>query len=270
MRNLRVFSCFVALLLLLSLGLSAAEYDSVLDKVKDTGVLVVGIAQTTPGAYIDIDTGEWTGFTVKIFEQLAAEIDVELEIRETSWDLFLMALNAGDFDVFGSTTFYLPTRALQVAYTDPLLYKGVGLVVAADDDRFNSLDDVKAAGDAVRVGVRLGAVEETVTPQFFPDAELVSYRTDTAPEIAEGVRAGIIDVWAADEVMQRIYLPSNPWAKLVGVVGSHPVGFVVRQGDDTWLSFLNSYIAFIRASGDLALYFEEFDQPLGTLYPPQF
>jgi len=266
----RLITVAVLLVLLVSVALSAAvDYNSVLDKVKSTGVLTVGLAQTTPGAYVDIDTGEWTGFTVKIFEGLAREMGVQLRIVETSWDLFLIALNNGDFDVFGSTTFYTPTRAMQVAYTDPLLYKGVGLIAAANDDRFNTLDDIKAL-DGVRIGVRLGAVEETVAPANFPGAEIVSYKTDTAPEIAEGVRAGIIDIWAADEVMQRLYLESNAWAKLIGVVGSHPVGFVVKQDDATWLSFLNSYIAYIRASGELAIYFEEFGQPLGTLYPPQF
>lgn len=265
----RFFVAVAMVLMCLSIMVGAADYDSVLDKIKATGVLTIGLAQTTPGAYIDIDTGEWTGFTVKVFEGLAKEMDVELQIVETSWDLFLIALNNGDFAVFGSTTFYLPTRALQVAYTDPILYKGVGLVAAADDDRFMTLDDVKAAA-GVKIGVRLGAVEETVVPQFVPDAEVISYKTDTAPEIAEGVRAGVIDIWAADEVMQRLYLLENDWAKLIGVVGSHPIGFVVRQGDATWLGFLNSYIAYIRGSGELAAYFEEFGQPIGTLYPPQF
>lgn len=264
------FAKLLAVVALLLAGLTlAVSAQSTLDRIQSTGVLTVGLAQTSPGSYIDIDTGEWTGFTVKIWESLAAEMNVELKIVETSWDLFLISLNNGDFDVFGATTFYLPTRALQVSYTDPLLYKGVGLLASANDDRFNSLDDVKAL-EGVRIGVRLGAVEETVTPQYVPGAEIVSYKTDTAPEIAEGVRAGTIDIWAADEVMQRQYLQSTDWAKLIAVVGSHPVGLVVKQSDSSWLAFLNSYIAYIRASGELAKYFEEFGQPMGTLYPPQF
>jgi len=256
-------------LLVTAAVVNAAEYTSVLDKIKATGVLKVGMAQTMPGCYIDINTGEWTGITVDLFKDLAEQMGVKLEIVETSWDLFMVALNNGDFDVFGSTTFYLPSRALQVDFTAPLFYKGVGLVCRADDDRFRSLDDVRAAPD-VRIGVRLGAVEETVVPQYLPNAEVVVYKTDTAPEIAEGVRAGAIDIWAADEVMQHLFLKKNPWARSIGVIGSHPVGFVVRQGDPTWLNFLNAYIDYIRASGDLANYFKKYGQPLSTLYPPKF
>lgn len=248
---------------------NAAKYDSVLDKVKAEGVLKVGMAQTTPGCYIDVETGKWTGITVDLFKDLAEEMGVRLEITETSWDLFMVALNNREFDVYGSTTFYLPSRALRVAYTVPLFYKGVGLIVAGEDKRFQNLSDVERH-KGVRIGVRVGAVEETVIPEFFPDAEIISYKTDTAPEIAQGIPAGLIDIWAADEVMQSLFLKKNPWARLIGVVGSHPIGLAVRPGDPAWLNFLDSYIEYIRASGMLAKYFKTYGQPLRTLYPPKF
>ena len=95
-----------------------AVASGVLNKIKEEGKLRVGMAQTTPGAFIDVDTGEWTGIHVDVAKELAKFLDVELEIVETSWDLFLPALNSGEFDVYMPGTFYTGARALQAAYTD--------------------------------------------------------------------------------------------------------------------------------------------------------
>lgn len=265
---MRRLSAFVMVSMLL-VGLAATGQQSALDTVKAKGVLRVGMAQTNPGCFIDINTGQWTGITVDLFTMLADQLGVRLEIVETTWDLFIVQLNNREFDVFGSTTFYTPTRSLQVSYTVPLFYKGVGLMCLATDTRFQSLEDIRNTPGVI-VGVRLGAVEETVVPRILPNARMDVYKTDTAPVIAEGLRAGTIDIWAADEVMQVLFQQQNPWGRIVAVIGSHPVGFVVRQGDDTWLNFLNSYITYVRSSGDLAIFFERYGQPLSTLYPPQY
>jgi len=74
---------------------SAVVNISTLAEIQERGVIRVGLAQTTPGAYIDIDTGEWTGINVDVANELAIFMGVELEIVETSWDLFLPALNNG-------------------------------------------------------------------------------------------------------------------------------------------------------------------------------
>ena len=241
-----------------------SETIGTLAEIQDRGVLRVGMAQTTPGAYKDINTGEWTGIHVDVANELAKFMGVELEIVETSWDLFLPALNAGEFDVYMPGTFYTGQRSLQAAYTIPVLYKGVSAIVRADDDRFSSLDDLN--NPEVIFAVRLGAVEAELGPKFFPDAEFVEYKTDEAPTIAEAVKVGNADVWLADEVLQAGYLEENDWAKLIGEpFGKYPIGYVVRYGDPDWLAYLNGFVGFMHSSGQMEIFVTRYGQSASTL-----
>jgi polar amino acid transport system substrate-binding protein len=242
----------------------AAPAESVLSKIKEEGVLRVGLAQTTPGAFKDVDTGEWTGIHVDVANELAKFLDVKLEIVETSWDLFLPALNSGEFDIYMPGTFYTGQRALQAAYTTPAYYKGVSAIVRADDDRFNSIEDFNQP--SIKLAVRLGAVEAELAPKFFPEAEIVEFKTDEAPTIAEAVKVGNADVWLADEVLQSQYLEENDWAKRVGEpFGKYPIGYVVRYGDADWLMYLNNFVEFMRSSGQMRVFVTRYGQDAGTL-----
>ena len=264
---------FVLSLVLMACGTTTAvpEVDAVasssggtLAEIQERGVIRVGMAQTTPGAFKDVDTGEWTGIHVDVANELAKFMGVELEIVETSWDLFLPALNSGEFDVYMPGTFYTGARSLQAAYSDPALYKGVSAIVRADDNRFSSVDDFNSPD--VTIAVRLGAVEAELGPKFFPNAEFVEFKTDEAPTVGEAVKVGNADVWLADEVLQAGYLKENDWAKLVGEpFGKYPIGYVVRYGDPDWLTYLNQFVGFMHSSGQMEIFVTRYGQSADTL-----
>jgi len=267
---------YVSLLLLLSFLLASCQSanpttdaqepaaESTLAKIQREGKIRVGIAATNPGAYKDVNTGEWTGINIDVAKELAKFMAVELEIVETSWDLFLPGLNNGEFDVFMPGTFYTGKRALQAAYTDPAYFKGVSAIVKAEDDRFQSTDDFNDPG--VKLAVRLGAVEAELAPKFFPNAEILEFKTDDAPTIGEAVKVGNADVWLADEVLQAGYLKENAWAKRVGEpFGKYPIGYVVRYGDSDWLAYMNAFVNFIRSSGQMRIFVERYGQDGATI-----
>src|SRR5690554_6401285 len=102
-----------AALIALSIVVGTATALGLLDNVRSSRVLTVGIAVTQPGAYKDIRTDEWTGINVEVARRMAELMGAELEIVETSWDLFLPALNAREFDIFMAGTFYTGERAMQ-------------------------------------------------------------------------------------------------------------------------------------------------------------
>jgi ABC-type amino acid transport substrate-binding protein len=237
---------------------------NVLDKIKSTGKLIVGIAPTNPGAYKDVNTSEWTGINIDVAKELAKFLNAELVIVETSWDLFLPGLNNGDFDIYMPGTFYTGARALQANFTDPAYYKGISAIVNADDNRFASIEDFNAKG--VKVAVRLGAIEADLGPKFFPAAEFVEFKTNDAPTIGEAVKVGNADVWVADEVMQTQYLKENPWAKKVGdSFGRAPISYVIRYGDADWLAFMNNFVEYLRSSGQMKIFLERYGQNTSTL-----
>lgn len=238
--------------------------NNVLETIKSTGKLIVGIAPTNPGAYKDVNTSEWTGINIDVAKELAKFLNAELVIVETTWDLFLPALNNGDFDIYMPGTFYTGTRAVQANFTDPAYYKGISAIVNADDNRFSSLEDFNKA--EVKIAIRLGAIEADLGPKYFPEAEFVEFKTNDAPTIGEAVKVGNADVWVADEVMQTAYLKENPWAKKIGeAFGRAPISYVIRYGDADWLAFMNNFVGYLRSSGQMKIFLERYGQDTSTL-----
>lgn len=267
MRLMRVIALSAAMVLLLSvttLGQTTSG-KSTLSRVVQTRVLRVGVAQTEPGAYFNPKTGEWEGINIDLAKILADQMGVELKIVETSWDLFIVALNDDKFDVFIPGAFYTLKRAMQVQFTTPVYYKGVSAMVRKDDDRFRSLTDLNKPG--VKIAVRLGAVEDDLAGKLFPRAEIVRFKTDTASTIGEAVRNKQADVWVADAVLQEQYLKQQTWGKVVGdVFGKTPLSWVIRYGDPDWASFLNIFVEWLRSSGQLEATIVKYGQAASTAY----
>jgi polar amino acid transport system substrate-binding protein len=267
MKVLRVAALVCVMVLLVSISVvgQPAAGTSVLERTARTRILRVGVAQTEPGAYFNPKTKDWEGINIDLARILADQMGVELEIVETSWDLFIVALDSDKFDVFIPGAFYTAKRAMQVQFTTPVYYKGVSAMVRKDDNRFGSLDDLNKPG--VTIAVRLGAVEDDLAGKLFPNATITRFKTDTASTIGEAVRNKQADVWVADAVLQEQYSKQQTWGKVVGdVFGKTPLSWVIKYGDHNWASFLNIFIEWLRSSGQLEATIVKYGQSASTVY----
>ena len=78
-----------------------AENNNVLNSIKESGKLVVGLsADYAPYEFHVIEDGQdkIVGFDVSLAEEIADELDVELEIKEMDFDALITALPAGKID----------------------------------------------------------------------------------------------------------------------------------------------------------------------------
>ena len=79
-----------------------AENNNVLNSIKESGKLVVGLsADYAPYEFHVIEDGQdkIVGFDVSLAEEIADELDVELEIKEMDFDALITALPAGKIDL---------------------------------------------------------------------------------------------------------------------------------------------------------------------------
>lgn len=76
-------------------GETAAVGD--IDKIKQAGVLVVGVTDFEPMDYIDAD-GNWVGFDADLATEFAKSLGVEVKFVEIDWDNKVMELNGGTVD----------------------------------------------------------------------------------------------------------------------------------------------------------------------------
>jgi polar amino acid transport system substrate-binding protein len=248
---------FIILTLLL-LSCSAAGYaastqqdvasGSTIEAIKKKGVLKVGMDIFQPWAMKD-KTGKFIGFEIDVATRLAADMGVQVEFVPTAWSGIIPALLTGKFDVIIGGMGITAQRALQVNFSNPYDYSGMGIVahkgLAAG---FNSLESFNRAD--VQIAVKLGTTAVTAAKKFLPKATLRMF--DTEPQAYQELRNGKVHAvvgmaprpaYEAVEYADSLFLP------IQGSFTQEPIGFALRKGDPDSLAFFNSWITIVALEG---------------------
>lgn len=143
-----------------------------------------------PFNYIE-PSGELAGFDVEIAKELCAAIDRRCVFDVLQWDGILSALLARRIDVVIGSMAITPQRAAQVDFTHPYYESGAQLFVRP------GAAEVGAPG--FRIGVTLGTTYGAVARERFPDAEVRTYRGDTAA--LQDLQAGRLDGMITDRLV---------------------------------------------------------------------
>lgn len=218
---------------------------SVLDRVQASGTLKVGYFLFEP-TMMQGDDGKPKGVFADLIESIAEQMRWKVEYQQVDLKNFAAALQAGTFDLSIGATFSSPTRAGGVAFTQPLFYLGyTGLTRPENANRFKTWADVDHAG--VRVVVKQGSAIGDYAVRNFKNATVVSLEEAALSAPLAAVSAGRGDIGLMNQITVFTYLRDNPQSGLVEVLRDQPVEFTgicwaVRQGDPTWLEFVNTAI----------------------------
>lgn len=209
-------------------------------------------------------TGEIEGIDADLSKELAKELGVELEIVESSFGTFIADLQAekceiGMFGV-GATL----QRAQAVAFSDPYLLTSI-YAVGRKGGKIESWDDIDQEGN--RVAVTLGSYIEPFMKNYLKNAEVV---TVAPPATREGElmanRADVImtdyptAIKVTDEFDWAVTIEPNETLRLT------PYSYVVRQGDQIWLNYVNLFVQTIKLDGRLKFFAEK--NKLGPIVAP--
>ncbi len=248
---------FIILTLLL-LSCSAAGYaastqqdvasGSTIEAIKKKGVLKVGMDIFQPWAMKD-KTGKFIGFEIDVATRLAADMGVQVEFVPTAWSGIIPALLTGKFDVIIGGMGITAQRALQVNFSNPYDYSGMGIVAHKDlAAGFNSLESFNRTD--VQIAVKLGTTAVTAAKKFLPKATLRMF--DTEPQAYQELRNGKVHAvvgmaprpaYEAVEYADSLFLP------IQGTFTQEPIGFALRKGDPDSLAFFNSWITIVALEG---------------------
>jgi len=244
-----------ALLLLCITGFSYAatiqqeiSSTSTIETIKKRGVLKVGMDIFQPWAMKD-KNGKLIGFEIDVATRLAKDMGVKVEFLPTAWSGIIPALLTGKFDVIIGGMGITPQRALQVNFTQPYDYSGMGIVahkkVAAG---FGSLEDFNKP--EVQIAVKLGTTAAAAAKKFLPQAKLRMF--DTEPQAYQELRNGNVHAvignaprpaYEAVDYSDTLFLPVQ------GTFTKEPIGFAMRKGDPDTLAFFNSWITVATLEG---------------------
>lgn len=118
------------------------------DAITERDEVVIGVKEDQPGlGYLDVTTGERTGFDVDIAKWIAASLGYDedkIEFKPIASANREQALVNGDVDYYVGTYSINDKRKEQISFAGPYFITGQGLLVAADNEDITSEADLTA------------------------------------------------------------------------------------------------------------------------------
>lgn len=166
-----------------------ADLQSTLEKVKNSGTVIVGFANEKPYAYED-ENGKLTGEAVEVARAVLKNLGIkEMKGVLTEFGSLIPGLQAKRFDMITAGMFINPERCEQVSFADPEYTLGAALGVKSSNPLgLKSYKDIKSNPDA-KVGVMAGAIET----DYLKDAGISDKQITIIPDIPSAVSALLAD-----------------------------------------------------------------------------
>lgn len=241
---MRILRLVAASLLALAVagGGAAKAQDSALTRVLESGKLRVGTTgDWNPMSMKDPASGGYTGFDIDVMTELARDLGVALEFVPTEWKTLVPGIVAGKYDI--STSASITTQRIRSAgFTASYYTLGtVPLTLDENGERFTSWESINQEG--VIVAVLLGTSQEQQARSLFPRATI---RAVEPPAVAfQDVLAGRAHVSVTSTIEASKLVEAHEALAIVAVeepAAPADIAFLVAQGDQVWLNYLNHWI----------------------------
>lgn len=226
----------------------ASGGETTFDRVRRTKKLRIGaVAGGAPYYHKDLATGQWRGFYIDICKALAADLEAEIEIVETTWGNSVLDLQANKTDVFFGLN-PTPKRALVIDFSVPAFSNAFSFITKKD---FKPKSWADLNTPDIRLAVDAGSSHDQVVTRLAPKAQII--RLKTADDATAALQAGRCDAQCLVFILALTVLKKN--SALGQFLLPTPIfsttsnaGFR-READKTWRDFVNTWIEFNRGLG---------------------
>lgn len=252
MKKSLIFLVLVVLTAALIAGCAGQKAESVLDKIKTSGKVVVGTsADYAPYEFVD-DAGKITGFDVELMEEIAKRMGVELVWTDMPFDSLIAAVQEGKIDMSISCFNYSEERDAQVDFSDAY-YTSEDAFLVTEAFTGTITDPLQVA--QYKIGVQSGTVQddwvttELIDAGLMPESNLSRYeRVDQA---ALDLQSGRIDVLVADSVPAKAIIQQTGGLKIIyeGMLYTGPINIVLPEGDTALREEINKIIKELQGEG---------------------
>lgn len=237
--------------------------ETVLEKIKRTGVLTAGTRGTAiPFAFIN-EKNEWIGFSIDLLEAIRARLEkklgkpIKLEKKEVTPENRVQFVANRTIDVECGSTTYTRARDETVDFSINFFFTGTQLLVKKGSG-IRGVEDV--AGK--RVGVLRAATGDKALRASQPKADVVIFPDNPAAFLA--LEQGRIVAFAWDGILLAGLARKARNPKDYEVVGDFfskdPYSCMVPENDSKWRDFVNYTFMELIDSGR---FFELYDKWFG-------
>lgn len=221
------------------------------DRIKKTGVLVVGSDVTYPPfEYMEGSTP--VGFDVDIAKAIARELGVRLDYQNTAWDGIFAALKSGKFDMLlsGITITDERKKTFDLAFSKSYFDSGQGVAVKRGGKVVRGEKDL--AGKVV--GVQINTTGQYASEKIKGIKEIKKY--ETLPEALTDLGVGRIDAVVADYPVllynAKEGAKNKKFEVVEGLIVGEPeeLGIPVRAAEADILEVVNKVIDDLKKKGE--------------------
>jgi len=265
----------LTLVLALALGLAAAvpaRAEGTLDKISQSGVLVIGTRTASPPfAYVN-KSNEWVGFTIDLVEQgvlpsLSRKLGkpIKLEKKESTPPTRIPLLSSNAVDLIAGTMTDTRPRRDSVDFSLTFFVTGAQFLVK----RTSPIKGIESIANR-RVAAQQGSTNAKIIRERVPTAKLQEFPDQ--PAAFQALAQGQVDAYTNDGIQLyglRAKAPKPDDWKVVGDFFSYePYGMAMRKNDSDFRAVVNNGLMELIESGKyLELYDKWFGPTSETPYP---
>jgi polar amino acid transport system substrate-binding protein len=214
-----------------------------------------------PFNYINPDTGEGAGWDYDAWNAICEKLNCQVEFPEAAWEGMIQAVADGQYDAAADGITINDERKQIVDFSDGYATVDQRLLVRADEDRFDSAEDI-TADTGIRIGTQTGTTNFDKAVELWGEDRIQAF--EQFPFAVEALINGDVDVVIMDETAGQGYVGANAeQLKLVGdPLVSDELGFIFPKGSDL-VEPVNQALAALEEDGTLdrlaeAYFSEEF------------
>ena len=244
----KIIALVLALMLIASFAAFAEGENDLLARIQERGTITIATeGNWSPWTYHDEDD-QLVGLDIEIGTLIAHGLGVEPDFQETDWDSILAGVDSGRFDIACNGVGYTATRAEKYSFSTPYVYTHKVLVVRADNEDIQTIEDLNGKTTANSPSSTYAAIAEE-------QGATVTY-VSTLVETIMLLEEGRVDATINAQVSIEDYLKEHPEAniKVVQVLEGDPVAYPVRKDADTdsLVEAVNEILEAARQDGTLA------------------
>jgi len=250
----------------LEIGPSLAQtlQSRLIDITKSKKLKVCQFPQYYSISFRNPKTGVIEGIDADLSKELAKELGAELEIVESSFGTFIADLQANKCDIGMFGVGASLKRAQAVEFSKPYLITNI-YGVTRKGGAIKTWADIDKKG--IKAAVSLGSYIEPFMKNYLKNAELISVAPPNTRE-AELV-ANHVDVIMTDYPTAIKVTDEFDWAEAIlpnEKLAVTPYSYVVAQGDQVWLNYINLFVDTIKLDGRLKFFADK--NKLGPIVAP--
>jgi polar amino acid transport system substrate-binding protein len=184
------------------------------------------------------------GFDVDIVTEVAERLDLELTIKDSSFDALQsgQSLNAGQCDLVASAMTINDDRKKNLDFSDGYYDSKQSLLVPTGSD-IAGIDDL----DGVKVGVQQGTTGKAYTEENAKGAKIVTFPSDA--EMFQAIKAGQVEALLQDLPVNLDHTSDDKFEVVETYETDESYGLAMKKGNTQLVDDVNGALDEMREDG---------------------